>query len=326
MTVRWGLVSTAAINKQIIAAAAESDRAEIIAVGGRDLERTREYARQHGVERAYEGYDALLDDPDVEAVYISLPNSMHVEWVVRALEAGKHVLCEKPLTGSVHDAERAFDAAEANGRLLMEALMYRHHAQTRKLAELVGEGEIDGPRVIRTVFVFNGVRIFGDRDNIRFDRALDGGALMDLGAYCVSAARLLGGEPRRVFGTQVLGRGGVDIAFFGTLEFEDGLVAQLAVGFNAEARSEIEVLGTGGRIVVAQPWRIIDPGIEVVTPEGVTHVDIPRANSYRLELDNLSAAIVGEQEPLLGREDAVGQARVLEALAASAASGSPVAL
>ena len=147
--VKWGLISTADINGKLLAGAAESDEVEVAAVASRTTDRAEEYARAWGIERAYGSYDALLADPDIEAVYIPLPNTMHSEWSIRALEAGKHVLCEKPFSRHIGDVEAAFDAAERTGLHLSEAFMYRHHPQTARLAELVSSGAIGELRVIR---------------------------------------------------------------------------------------------------------------------------------------------------------------------------------
>ncbi|MBV9280463.1 MAG: Gfo/Idh/MocA family oxidoreductase [Chloroflexi bacterium] len=322
--VRWGILSTARINQQaILAPARDSRRARIVAVAARDSARAEAYARDHDIPRAFGSYDELLADPDVDAVYISLPNSLHPEWSIRALEAGKHVLCEKPFSPRAAEVAAAFDAAEANGVLLMEAFMYRHHPQTATVAELVSSGAVGEPRFVRAMLAFPGIRFF-DATNIRFDAALEGGALMDVGSYCVSGARLVGGEPVRVHGTAVLGPTGADLAFAGTLEFEGGLLAQFQCGFTSDLRSELEVIGTEGRLVVPQPFRIEEAGVDLWTKDRHRRVACEPANSYQLQLDNFSAAIRGEAAPLLGREDALGQSRTLEALRASAASGRSV--
>ncbi len=213
--VRWGFLSTARINRRILAAAEKSELAEVVAVASRDADRAEAYAVEHGIPRSHGSYEALIEDPDVDAVYISLPNSLHAEWSARALAAGKHVLCEKPLTRSPEDAEKAFDAAERDGRILMEAFMWRHSPQTAKLVQLVEGGVIGELQLVRATFSFP----LEGRRNIRLDPDLDGGALMDVGAYCVSAARLLAGEPERVYGEQVIGDSGVDVLFTGVLRF-----------------------------------------------------------------------------------------------------------
>ena len=188
MSTKWGIISTAHINRLVLAGARESDRAEMVGVASRDQARAEAYAREHGIERAYGSYEALLEDPDIEAVYISLPNSLHVEWSVRSLEAGKHVLCEKPLDRRPEEVERAFDAAERSGRILMEAFMYLHNPQTARLTKLVAEGAIGTLRSIRAAFSFS----LDEVENVRLAADLDGGALMDVGCYCVSGSRQIG--------------------------------------------------------------------------------------------------------------------------------------
>ena len=317
MSVAWGVISTARINDKFLAGARESDAVNVVAVASRDAASAERYAREHGIPRAHGSYEALLEDPSVEAVYISLPNSMHVEWSIRALEAGKHVLCEKPLSRRAVDVETAFDAADRCERLLMEAFMYRHNPQTLRLAELVRDGAIGRLRLIRATFSF----LAPDPGNIRLTTALDGGALMDVGCYCISGARLLGGEPERVTAEQVLGGDGVDIAFTGTMRFPGDVVAHFDAGLVLAARDELEVVGEDGTLFLDDPWHCRQPLIELRRDGAVERIELPVANSYRLEAENLSAAIRGEAEPLLGRADAVAQARTIEALYAAAAAG-----
>jgi D-xylose 1-dehydrogenase (NADP+, D-xylono-1,5-lactone-forming) len=322
VTVRWGFLSTANINDKLLAGAAESDRVDVIAVASRGAARANAYARERGIERAYGSYEELLADPDVEAVYISLPNSLHVEWSIRALEAGKHVLCEKPLSRRAEDVERVFDVAEQSGRLLMEAFMFRHNPQTAKLEELVGDGAIGRLRLVRAVFSFP----LTDSPDVRLDPALDGGGLMDVGCYCVSGARLLAGEPTQVYGEQVAASTGVDELFTGTMRFPGDVLAEIDCGLVLPMRDELEAIGEEGSLFLDDPWHCKRPVIELKTAGGVEEIAVEPADSYRLELENLSDAIRGEAEPLLSREDAVGQARTIEALYRSAAKGSPVVL
>ena len=319
---RWGVISTARINELVLAGAASTDRLDVVAVASRDQERAAAYAHVHGIDRAYGSYEALLADPDVEAVYISLPNSLHVEWSIRALEAGKHVLCEKPLTRHAAEAERAFDAAERSGCLLMEAFMWRHNPQTARLLELIAEGAIGEVRIVRAGFGFS----LDDLQNVRMRGELEGGALMDVGCYCVSAARLLCGEPVRAHAEQVLGGEDVDVVFAGVLGFDAGVVAHLDCALVLSPRDELVVLGERGSIRLADPWHCRRPVIELERGGSSETIAVPTANSYALELENLSAAIRGEGAPLLGREDAVGQARAIEALYASAQGQRSVAL
>jgi D-xylose 1-dehydrogenase (NADP+, D-xylono-1,5-lactone-forming) len=316
--VRWGLLSTARINNAIIEGASQSERAEVVAVASRGSERAREYAHAHGIERAHGSYEGLLEDDRVEVVYVSLPNSLHVEWSMRALAAGKHVLCEKPLSRRVEDAERAFDAAERAGRLLMEGFMYRHHPQTTKAAELVGDGAIGELRQVRSLFSFT----LTDDANVRLRPELDGGALMDLGCYCINMERLLAGEPELVFGRQRVGATGVDVGFVAVLEFGGGVFGEFHCGFDLPEGTGLEAIGTQGSLVVRDPVRSRDPHVEL----NGARIEVEDANRYLLEVENFSAAVRGEGTPLLGRADAVGQARVIEGLYRSAASGEAVSL
>jgi predicted dehydrogenase len=322
MSTKWGIISTAHINRLVLAGARESEQVDVIAVASRDQARAEAYAREQGIERAYGSYEELLADPDVEAVYISLPNSLHVEWSIHALEAGKHVLCEKPLDRRPEEAERAFDAADRAGRILAEAFMWRHNPQTAKLLELVGSGAIGDLRLIRSAFSFN----LDEPENVRLAADLDGGALMDVGCYCVSGSRLLGGEPESVYGEQVSGESGVDVLFAATMRFPGDVLAQFECGFVLPDRDELDVVGSEGSLFLDDPWHARTPVLELRRDGDVEEIVLQPADSYRLELENLGDAIAGRAQPLLGREDAVGQARTIDALYRSAAAGAPIAL
>jgi xylose dehydrogenase (NAD/NADP) len=316
MSVQWGVLSTAHINAKFLAGVAQSDECGVLAVASRDADRAATYAREHGIERSYGSYDELLDDPDLEAVYISLPNSMHVGWTERALRKGKHVLCEKPLSRRSADVEAAFDVAESADRLLMEAFMWRHNPQTERLVELVQAGVIGRPTLVRAAFSF--AIGAGDQANVRLSADLEGGALMDVGCYCVSAARLLAGEPDAVSGQQLIGGEGVDVAFAGSMRFASGMLAHFDAGIALADRDELEVVGDEASLFLDDPWHCREPVIELRRDGTVELIELEPADSYRLEAENLSAAIRGQAEPRLGRADAVGQARVIEALYAAA--------
>jgi D-xylose 1-dehydrogenase (NADP+, D-xylono-1,5-lactone-forming) len=308
--VKWGIVSTADINRKVIPGAHASDRVELVAVASRDRARADAYAREWAIPRAYGSYEALLADPEIEAVYISLPNTMHCEWSIRAVEAGKHVLCEKPLTRHPDEAAAAFDAAERAGRLLTEAFMYRHNPQTKQLAELVEQGAVGELRLVRSAFSYG----LYDHDNIRLRTDVEGGALMDVGCYTVSGSRLLGGEPEQVWGEAWYGPSGTDWVFTGTLRFPRDVLATFDCGTALPNRDELEVIGSEGSLFLDDPWHCVNPVIELRLGSAVERIELERQDSYRLELENMSDAIRGEAELLLGREDALGQARTLEAL------------
>jgi xylose dehydrogenase (NAD/NADP) len=318
--VKWGIVSTADINRKMIPGAHASAKVELVAVASRDQDRADDYAREWDIPRAYGSYEALLADPDVEAVYISLPNTLHAEWSIKALDAGKHVLCEKPFSRHPEEVEASFDAAERNGLLLSEAFMYRHNPQTARLTDLVRDGAIGELRLIRSAFSYG----LYDHDNIRLRTDVEGGALMDVGCYNVSGSRLLGGEPERVWGEAWYGPSGTDWVFAGMLRFPGDVVATFDCGTALPNRDELEAIGSEGSLFLDDPWHCVHPVIELRRDDGSERIELEPVDSYQLELENLSDAIRGEAELLLGREDALGQARALEALHRSATTGTPV--
>jgi predicted dehydrogenase len=314
---KLGLLSTADINTMLIGGAPPA--VEVAAVASRDGARADAYAREHGIARAHGSYEALLADDELDAVYISLPNRLHHEWTLKALAAGKHVLVEKPYSRRPEEVEEAWDAAAAARLVVMEAFMYRHHPQASKARSLVVEGAIGRLRAIRATFSFQLL----DLTNIRMLPDLDGGALMDVGCYCVSGSRLLAGEPERVFGEQALGPTGVDIDFFATLRFPNDVTAQFDASFSLPKRQRLEAVGEEGTLVVEAPWRA-DWGGRLLLNDEVVPID--PVDPYGRELANFAAAVAGEEQPLLGRDDALAQARVIEALYRSAATGEAVTL
>ncbi|MBE2320175.1 Gfo/Idh/MocA family oxidoreductase [Solirubrobacter sp. CPCC 204708] len=316
--IRWGILSTARIADRIVDGARGTTKAQVTAVGSRDLARARAWADEREIAHAYGTYEELLASDEVDAIYIGLPNSMHVEWSIKALEAGKHVLCEKPLSRHPAEVQRAFDAADRAGRTLMEAFMWRFHPQTEEVVRLVREGAIGELRVIRAAFGFNLPWL----ENVRWNSALEGGALMDVGCYCVSAARLIAGtEPLRVSGEQVIGGDGVDARFAGLLRFPD-VLATIDCGMDVHRRNQLEVVGDEGTILVPSPWQT-PLGAKIILAREETEELTPESvDPYTRELE----AFAGEAPPRLGREDALGQARTIEALYRAAESGAAVTL
>jgi predicted dehydrogenase len=320
--VKWGIVSTAHINRLFLAGAREADNVEISAVASRDKARAEQYATEQKIPKAHGSYEELLADPEVEAVYIPLPNSLHIEWSIQALDSGKHVLCEKPLSRRAADVERAFDVAEREQRLLMEAFMYRHNPQTRRLVELIDEGAVGRVRVIRAAFGF----VAHDPANVRLQTGLDGGGLMDVGCYCVSGARLIAGEPERVSAEQALGGEGVDVVFAATMRHQNDVLSHFDAGLAIDSRDVLEVVGDQGSLLLEDPWHCRNPLIQLRRDGATERIEIEKTNSYRLEAENFSAAIRGEAAPLLGRADALGQARCIEGLYEAADRGHTVTL
>jgi xylose dehydrogenase (NAD/NADP) len=318
MPLRWGILSTANITDKLLDSGTDQ---EFVAVGSRDAARAEAYAREKGIARAHGSYEALLADPDVDAIYNPLPNALHVEWAIRALEAGKHVLCEKPLTRRPEEVARAFDVAERDGRVLAEAFMWRHHPQVARARELLDGGAIGDLRIVRAHFAF----AVGHPDDIRLQAPLDGGGLMDVGCYCVSGCRTLAGaEPERAFAELVPGGHGVDVSLSATLRFPGDVLAHFDCGLVYPGGSLLAAVGTKGSFALTDPWHGNDAVIELRGADGsVERIDAGPANSYALELADFEAAVRGERPPRLGRDDALGQARTIAALYTSAERNAP---
>jgi predicted dehydrogenase len=243
---KWGLLSTARINRRLMPAIRAVDRAELVAVASRSHDRAEAYAREWDIPRAHGSYEALLDDPGIDAVYISLPNSLHAEWTVRAARAGKHVLCEKPLCLGVAECDEIVAAAESAGVVVAEALMYLYHPLLHRAQQLVKEGALGQITLVRGAYTF-----FLDRLNdVRWRPELGGGALWDVGSYPVSFIRWIAGEPEEVFGWQTLSASGVDMTFAGLLRYENGILGLFDSGFRQQFRVHAEVTGTEGTLVL----------------------------------------------------------------------------
>ena len=301
--VRLALLATADINGAILGVRADDAPFEVVAVGSRDGARAQAYAHEHGIASAHASYDALLADENLDAVYIALPNALHHEWTMRALEAGKHVISEKPYTRHPNEVDEAHHEAEDKNLVLTEGFMWRHARQTTLLRELLPRvGEL---RAVHATFTGTLSRA----DDVRWTRDLGGGALLDLGCYCISAARLVTGrEPDRAHG-EAQPHGEVDGSFAGTLHFDD-VTATFQCSLLAPLVNTIDVIGTEG--VLQVPNAFVDPP-GVVVLNGEEH-RVEAGNHYRDELDDFCAAIRGEHPALLGRQEMRGQARVLDAL------------
>ena len=314
--VRWGILGPGRIAIRLVTGAGQTANASVDAVASRDRSRAAEFASKFGVARVHGSYEELLADPQIDAVYIGLPNSLHHPLTMQALSAGKHVLCEKPYSRHPEEAVKAFDLAAASSLVLMEAFMWRHTPLVKRFMDLLPEvGQLQS---IRASFSF----VLANQGDVRLNAGLDGGSLMDVGCYCLSGSRLVAGaEPSRVFGVQTLSPNGVDSTFSGLLQFPSGLVAEIVCGFTSEHRS-LEAIGSRGTLLLQDPW--------LGEKSGVTLRDrlipVEFVDPYRLEVENMSDAILGRGKTLLGRADALGQARAIEALYRSAATGSAVPL
>ena len=338
-TVRWGMLSTAGIGRVVAAAIRGSTEAEFVAVAGRDAGKAAAYAGELGVPHAFGSYQDLLASDEVDAVYVPLPIALHTEWTIRALRAGKHVLCEKPFAMTAADAAACFDAAESAGRVCVEGLMWRHHPQTLLAQRLIAEGAIGDVAFIRAAL---SVRV--PAGDIRRTGRLGGGAVLDLGCYCISAIRLFGGQPLSVSAAQVIdtapGADGADLRLAATLTLPGDALAQFDVALDHPRRDELEIIGTAGKLTVPDPWLCRSGHLELerggagerlpVDPAGRYGLGDPadpdNDDAYRIEFENASRVIAGGAAPAFGRADAIGQAAAVEAVRMAAATGTTVTL
>jgi xylose dehydrogenase (NAD/NADP) len=309
---KWGLLSTAHINRAILAAMPNSERGEMFAVGSRDLDKAKTYAAANNIPRAYGSYEALLADPEVDIVYIGLPNGLHAEWTVKALQAGKHVLCEKPFGLTLDEVDAMHAAARAAGRVVAEAFMYRHHPKVIRARELVESGAIGTPRFMRASFSFYLDRAY----NVRWDPAIGGGALWDVGCYPMSLARYFFCAPERVEAWQVLAPSGVDETLIGTLYFSNQRVAQIDCSFRMPYRTQAEIVGDTGTIFLNRPFHCDDPEAVLTLRQGDHHENIvtPNPERYGLEIEDMHDAILTGRPPLITPADTRGHIETILAL------------
>jgi len=317
---RWGILGTGNIAKKFAAALPESNTGQLVAAGSRGMESAAAFAAEFG-GRGVAGYQALIDEEEVDAVYLALPNGLHKEWSIAAMRAGKDVLCEKPIALNAREAEEMFAVAQKTGRTLIEAFMYRAHSQTGRMIATVRSGEIGELRLMRSNFTFP--REISP-DDARLIPAQGGGALMDVGCYCIHLARQLAGrEPVEVKAVAHLHPMGVDDYASGTLKFGDDFLMTFTCGMGVGSEGGTHIAGTRGRMAVDRFWLCQD-GFSVVQPGGdVSHLreQDPRP-LYAVEADAFAAAVRGEAAPWITADDSVGNMRVLDALRESA--GVPV--
>lgn len=320
-TLNWGFLSTAKINHALMKPLRASKRTRLLGVASRSLSNAEAYARKWNIPRAYGSYEALLADPEIDVIYNSLPNHMHAEWTVKALRAGKHVLCEKPLALTLAEVDEIASVSRETGIVVVEAFMYRHHTQTLKIKELVDDGTIGQVQLIRGSFTFTLTR----EGNYRFVKEYGGGSLWDVGCYPISFARMIvGEEPAEVFGWQVPGPGGSDESFYGQMRFGNGIHAQFDCGFKSQFRSHIELVGTEGTIQVPAPFK---PGLknEITITRGDKHevLKIKGEELYSGEVEDLCNVVLNGSAPRVSLTDSRGNVAAILNLFASAEEGKP---
>jgi predicted dehydrogenase len=322
--IRWGLLSTARINRAVILPIQKSRRGVLSAVASRDEAKARAYAQERNIPRTFGSYQALLDDPEIDVIYNPLPNSLHAEWSIRAVRAGKHVLCEKPLATSVEEVDQMMVAAQETGKVIAEAFMYRHHPQTLKVKELVSSGAIGQLRLVRGTFSFT----LNRAEDIRLNAFLNGGSIWDIGCYPISYARFLtGAEPMEVFGWQTTGTSGVDEAFVGEMRFPGEVYAQFDCSFRMPFRASMEIIGSAGIINIKEPYKpkrlatiVVDRG-----EQSERHL-VRSGDLYAGEIEDMHDAILNHQVPRITLVDSRNNIQVIRALLQSADQKRPVFL
>jgi len=327
-SIRWGVLGTAGIARsQVVPAIQSSSNGRVTALAGRDPQRNREFARAFGIETIFDSYGALLDSRDFDAVYIPLPNSLHAEWAMKAADAGKPVLCEKPLALNAAEASRAVEHFAAKNTPLMEGFMYRFHPQNVHALKLAEEGAIGEVREMRAHLSVD--IMAGADNNVRFDKALGGGSLLDMGCYAVSAARRFLGEPVAASATfEIDPKSGVDLTAAAVLEFSGGRTALVSSSFKASGQGFYQVIGTEGVIDVPRAFiagmgsRIAEGLVIVSDPDGRrSETTFQPDNHYRLMVEAFAEAVLSGKPVPHPPEDAINNLRALDAIRASALSG-----
>jgi predicted dehydrogenase len=321
----WGIVGTGNIARQFCSGVKECKRGWLAGVGSRSIDSAREFAGRFGVGKFYGSYDEVIEDPAVEAVYISLPNSMHREWTIAALAAGKHVLCEKPIAANEAEAREMFAAAKRAGNILVEAFMYRAHPQTREVMEKVRGGAIGEVKLIRTSFCYRTNKMAG---NIRWEAGLAGGALMDVGCYCINFSQMVaGGEAVSNHAHGKRHEGGVDEMVAGSMQFGSGVLASFTCGMRVQADNTAYICGTEGYVEIPWPWKPQKVGAKywvkgsapprqdggkVAPPPVAEFVVDAGMDLYGIEADAFAEVVLEGKAPFVSEGETIGTMRVLD--------------
>jgi predicted dehydrogenase len=320
----WGLLSTARINLALIPPLRASKRNQLTAVASRTQESADKYAREWKIPRAYGSYEALLADPEIDVIYNPLPNHLHAEWTIKAMEAGKHVLCEKPLALSVEEVDAMQSAAREHGRVVAEAFMYRHHPQTLKVQELVKSGSLGSLKFVRGSFSFMLTR----EVDVRLDPTMGGGSIWDVGCYPISYTRtVLGANPTEVFGWQVTGRTGVDVTFVGQMRFDNNVYTQFDCSFAMPLRWFVEVVGSEGTLHIPSPFKPeTNEKIYLTRDDKKETIKVKGQELYIGEVEDMADAIMLGRAPRISLDDSRANVAVISGLLESARLGKPVSI
>lgn len=318
----WGLLSTARINNALIPPLRTSKRNKLAAVASRSQENADTYAKEKKIPRAHGTYEALLADPEIDVIYNPLPNHLHAEWTIKAVEAGKHVLCEKPLALSVEEVDAIQAAASKHERVVAEAFMYRHHPQTLKVQELVKNGSLGTVKLIRGSFSFMLTR----EGDVRLNPEYGGGSIWDVGCYPISYARsVLGENPLEVFGQQITGPTGIDELFAGQIRFANRALMQFDCSFVIPFHAFMEIIGSEGTLNIPNPFKPNENEKIYLTRDGKTEtIKIKGQELYIGEVEDMADAILLGKEPRISLADSRANVMTIRALLDSARTGKPV--
>jgi xylose dehydrogenase (NAD/NADP) len=332
--IKWGVMGNATIARVcVIPAIQKSSNGSVRALATRTPLQAKEVAADNQIDRIYDSYDALLADAAIDVIYIALPNHLHHPWSLKALKSGKHVLCEKPLACSAKEAMEMASVSEDCGRYLMEALMYRFHPRSRRIKQLVAEGRIGAPCLIRSAFCYRmGEADWSNEKNVRLKPEMGGGALLDVGCYCVSVARwFLGAEPNQVQAQAVYHPGGVDVQMVGALGFADKALATFEAGFVSALQQTFTVVGREGAIELPHnafiPWEkdavfVMRRHDEEIGQKYVT----AGVDEYQLMVEHFADVVLGKSDLMVPLVDSIGNMRALDALAQAARTGETIRL
>jgi len=323
-TLNWGLLSTARINRALIPALRASKRSNLLAVASRSQTFADTFAREWKIPQAYDSYEALLADPEIDVIYNPLPNHLHAKWTIKAVEAGKHVLCEKPLALNIENVDAIAGAAKTHGRVVAEAFMYRHHPQTLKVQEMVSSGSLGTLKLLRGSFSF----MLDREGDIRLDPTMGGGSIWDIGCYPISFMRtVVGAEPVEVFGWQVTGPTGIDESFVGGLHFAEDIYGQFDSSFVIPFHAYMEIVGSEATLIIPTPFK---PGLNekiFLAREGKTEtIKVKGQDLYLGEVEDMANAILLGESPHISLQDSRANVATIKALLESASTGVKVRL
>lgn len=309
--VKWGVLGYAKIAKDaVIPAIVKASNAEFYAIASRSKDKLKECQEDFECPKAYASYDELLDDPEVQAVYIPLPNKLHKEWTIKAARKGKHILCEKPIALNTEECLEMIEECRKNNVKLMEAFMYRYTDRTKKVNELVNSGIIGDVKYINSSF-----RFFLSRENdVRLNKELGGGSLYDVGCYPINFAGMITGDSPVSMTAECVIENGVDVIFSAVLKYKSGIICTINSGFNAYERIYSEIVGTKGVIEVPDTFLDNAGFITVITEDGVKEVEVEKSERYVLEVEDFSDAVINDREPKFSLDETVRNMKIIDQL------------